>query len=856
MIDPRKFFYLFCFFCVAVSNSPLGAEPLRQDININRDWKFQLGDYPGAEVTAYDDSTWQAIGLPHSFSIPYFLSKDFYIGYGWYRKHFDVKPEWANKRIFLQFEGAFQDAEIFVNGTSIGEHKGGYTGFSMDITQAAKPGDNLIAVRLNNKWNPRLAPRAGEHTFSGGIYRDVSLIVTDPLHVTWYGTFVTTPEISTDSAKVNVKTEVENDGAASASCTVHQQVIDPDGKPVAEVESVQTVAPGATVVFDQTTEAISTPKLWHPDHPFLYSVKTTLKNGSTPVDEVASPLGFRWMKWTADQGFFLNGEHYYFHGANVHQDRAGWGDAATDAAIYRDVKMIKDAGFDFIRGSHYPHSPALTDACDKLGVMLWSENCFWGTGGASREGGWTASAYPIDSQDEADFEQSVKDSLRDEIRIHRNHPSVVIWSMCNEVFFSDKKVMDKVKNLLKALVQETHDLDPTRSAAIGGAQRGDLDKLGDVAGYNGDGAHLFLNPGIPSVVSEYGAVLKPTPGDYDAYWGDLQTESFPWRSGQAIWCGFDHGSIGGFFRGQKGIIDYFRLPKRSWYWYRNEYKKIPPPEWPHDGTPAKLQLTASNTTITGTDATDDCQLIVTVHDADDKPISNSPPVTLTIESGPGEFPTGPSITFDPKSDIIIRDGQAAIEFRSYYAGQSVIRASSDGLPDAKLTITTVGAPDYIPGQTAPAASRPYSRAIDTTSDHPTDLVNIAKLRPTRASSEMPDHTGRFACDEDPSTFWSASDEQPEAWLEIDLESVYRVSNVKLTFPGSGAYRYKIELSTDGETWSKVIDQTDGSSLQPVRTDSCSPDSIGKLLRVTLTGLPAGTPAQISEVEVFGTPFTP
>jgi len=141
-----------------------GSEPLRETINFNRDWKFKLGDYPGAEAPTYKDSDWFAIGLPHSFSIPYFLSKDFYIGYGWYRKSFDCKPEWANKRIFLQFEAAFQDAEVYVNGSRIGEHKGGYTGFSMDITAAVKPDANVIAVRLNNKWDPRLAPR-GTHVF-------------------------------------------------------------------------------------------------------------------------------------------------------------------------------------------------------------------------------------------------------------------------------------------------------------------------------------------------------------------------------------------------------------------------------------------------------------------------------------------------------------------------------------------------------------------------------------------------------------------------------------------------------------------------------------------------------------------
>jgi hypothetical protein len=151
--------------------------------------------------------------------------------------------------------------------------------------------------------------------------------------------------------------------------------------------------------------------------------------------------------------------------------------------------------------------------------------------------------------------------------------------------------------VLKDLVALSHELDPTRPAAIGGAQRGEIDKLGDVAGYNGDGATLFLNPGIPSVVSEYGSTVSDRPGRYEPGWGDLQTEQFKWRSGQALWCAFDHGSIAGHF-GSMGMVDYFRLPKRQWYWYRNEYRHIPPPCVAGSGTPARLQLTADKTSFT------------------------------------------------------------------------------------------------------------------------------------------------------------------------------------------------------------------------------------------------------------------
>jgi len=436
------------------------------------------------------------LNLPHSFSMPYFAADRFYTGYGWYRKQFDLPSGASGQRVTLEFDGVFQVAEVFVNGQRVGQHRGGYTGFEVDITAALKRKKNVVAIRVNNLWDARLAPRAGEHTFSGGIYRDVRLVVAAPVHVAWYGTTVTTPQVSTESATVNVKTEVVNESKSAKNMGLRTLILDASGAPVAQMESTQSIPAGATNVFDQTSAAIASPKLWSPAHPNLYTVKSIVLDGKKAVDDFTSPLGFRWFKFTADQGFFLNGEHYYFKGANVHQDHAGWGDAVADSGFFRDVGLVKGAGMDFIRGSHYPHAPAFSDACDRLGVLFWSENCFWATTGFRSP--WAASGYPNNPADEPEFQASVKASLRDMIRIHRNHPSIIVWSMCNEVFFSSNQ--DKMKGLLTKLVDETHQLDPTRPAAIGGCQRGGLDKLGDVAGLNGDGATALLEVADDRVV--------------------------------------------------------------------------------------------------------------------------------------------------------------------------------------------------------------------------------------------------------------------------------------------------------------------------------------------------------------------
>jgi beta-galactosidase len=233
-------------------------------------------------------------------------------------------------------------------------------------------------------------------------------------------------------------------------------------------------------------------------------------------------------------------------------------------------------------------------------------------------------------------------------------------------------------------------------------------------------------------------------------------------------------------------------------------------------------------------------------------LNNSPPVTLAIESGPGEFPTGPSITFEPNSDITIRDGQAAMEFRSYYAGKTVIRATSPGLKDATIEITSLGEPKFVAGKTPSAKARPYVRFTGTTATP--SLLTFGLNNPTRASSETSGHTGRMANDGSAATFWQADATDKNAWLLVDLERVVTVNRTKLTFPTEGNWQYKIEISDNGDTgWKLIADQTQTTATAKDRTDSAQGGAIqGRFLRVTVTGLPAGQPAGLAEAEVSGT----
>lgn len=837
----------------------------RQTELLNGGWSYKQGDIPEAANAGFDDSRWEPVGIPHSFSIPYFMAKDFYVGYGWYRKSLRLSEEDVQKTLYLDFDGVFQQAEVFVNGRKAGEHTGGYTGFRIPISSCVHAGENVIAVRVNNIWRADVAPRAGEHTFSGGIYRNVHLVKVDPLHIDWYGTYVTTPGLAKtngDSSPVIVETDVRNEGREKVRFILETYIIDNKGKKIGKAVRASAVADGGTVVkLRQQTEALTRPVLWSTEHPVLYRVISLVYKNDRLVDKYETPFGFRWFEWTADKGFFLNGKHLYIKGANVHQDQAGWGDAVTDSASARDVQMMKDAGFDFIRGSHYPHSPAFVDACDRKGMLFWSEAPFWGIGGFKPDGYWNASAYPVNDRDKAGFEASALAQLREMIRIHRNHPSIIAWSMSNEAFFSAPEAMDGVRGLLKKMVDESHRLDSTRPAAVGGAQRplgdGRIDRIGDIAGYNGDGATQpdFQRPGVANIVSEYGSVTAERPGTYGPGWGDLRKndtwKGYPWRSGQAIWCGFDHGSIAGSALGKMGIVDYFRIPKRSWYWYRNAYKGIAPPAWPKDEAPAILKLVPSKTTEIRADGTEDVHLGVMICDAQGDIVNRSPAVTLKVISGPGIFPTGKSITFREDSDIRILEGQAAITLRSYYAGVTVVEASADGLPSVRLALNFIAAPAYVEGQSQEMPDHLYRRfeAAQTILDA---VQQFGFNNPAFASSSAGGRAPGLATDGDKATYWQPSPEDNSPYWILDTEKRLLLKQVAIVFAEKCVHRFKIELSDDRVNWRLVKDlSSSGVPSSTLTVNLAAPDLKGRFVRLSFGAVGKDEATRLAEVNVKG-----
>lgn len=670
--------------------------------------------------------------------------------------------------------------------------------------------------------------------------------------------------IAAKHSNVAVQTEVKNDSDSAKDVMVQQQVVNKENEVIAEFSSeTKSMQAGETYNFDAVSNKIENIELWSPDNPYVYKVYTTVFSNGTAVDTYESPLGFRWVQWRND-GLYLNGERTHIFGANAHQDHAGWCDAVSDEGFYNDVAMIKEAGMNFIRGSHYPHDPAYATACDEQGMMFWSECCFWGYGGGGGKDSkpvmaasdWMKDPYPQSKKYEEPFEQSCMDALRDMIRVNRNHPSIVNWSMGNEVFFTGYKTQDKCKALVNKMRNYSHELDPTRKAAMGGVQRNDYDDLSicDIAGYNGDGGKLYDTCDMPNIVSEYGSKTADRPGEFRPYYHDIEKEGdkynytiFPYSAGLVLWCAFHHGTIAGTDLARMGMIDYYRLPLKTWYWYRENMGTGEAAEFSKKGTATKMQLTTSTDTVTN-DGKKDAKLIVTMVDDNNEWVNETKDVTLTVKSGPGIFPGGKTFTF--KKGDSMRDGKASIEFRSYYSGDTVITASAEGLPDAKITIHT----EDVTGDENDTEPNGFYNAKRwaSTSDKISEpsaygSSNLVTNHPIFPSCGR--NTGLNATDGNKNTAWVADVSGSGQYWMLDLEIAQNLYKAKLSFDKT-PYPYTIEVSTDGELWKKVAQQSKETiSVRP--TEETINGEPARFVKVTFNDVPSNEYAFLSEIELYG-----
>jgi beta-galactosidase len=399
------------------------------DSSWNQGWKFHLGD---ADQTA-DDRGWVDVALPHTPRIESPENVDHHFqGYCWYHKHFPAEPAWMGRKVQLRFDGAMQVAEVWLNGKLLTVHKGGYLPFTMDLTPGLDwNADNLLAVRLDNRDQSTVPPGKPlanlDFTYQGGLYRDATLIVTDPLHITDVfeanrvaggGIFIRTESADATNATIFVQADVQNDAANASDTSIQFTALDPRGQSAAAIK-IGPYHLGARTNFEFTTNlTIARPCLWHPDHPFLYNLDTKLWREDKTIQTVDTHFGIRTLAYDDKLGFVLNGTPVTIRGANRHQDYPWLGNAVPDNAQYRDLKRLKTAGFNFLRLAHYPQSQAVMDACDELGLMV-----------SVCTPGWQW--WNNDPQ----FRDLARQDVREMVRWHRNHPSVIMWEVSlNETY--------------------------------------------------------------------------------------------------------------------------------------------------------------------------------------------------------------------------------------------------------------------------------------------------------------------------------------------------------------------------------------------------------------------------------------
>jgi len=563
-------------------------------INFNDGWKFYLGASSTAHETDFNDSSWDNITLPHDFSIfqDFTTSGEGESGFlpggtGWYRKSFTVPKALDGKTIVLNFDGVYKDTNVYVNGESIGEHHYGYTSFAFDLTDKLicdGKTQNLIAVKADHQL-------PSSRWYSGsGIFRDVSLIVTNPVHVARYGTFVTTPNLKdsdgTDGT-VNIAVEVQNDSDAAADVTVRNTVYEKDGTKVGSSTQTTASVPAGETQTAEASIAITSPKLWSTETPNLYYVQTEILKGSDIIDTYDTEFGFKWFEFVDNEGFYLNGDALKINGVCMHHDQGALGSAAYYDAIYRQMSTMKNMGVNTIRITHNPGSEVLVDICNELGLLVieeffdgwaWPKNENSNDFAKHFNANLTADNQIIDGNSKMTWAEFV---LKSTVKRGRNDASIILWSLGNEI--NEGSGGGPWNEIADDLIRWTKELDETHPVTSGSNRRslstpGDtgvpivnqkIYEAGGVPGYNyGDLTSMTaLHERYPVMLwsetvspnnsrgiyttqtSQANADGKFHLTSYDTScvgWGKTAHASmYPtlttdWIAGECIWTGFDY----------------------------------------------------------------------------------------------------------------------------------------------------------------------------------------------------------------------------------------------------------------------------------------------------------------------------
>ncbi len=591
----------------------------RQRLLMDYGWSFTTGDPAGAEQPDFDDTGWRQVDLPHDWSIegPYDQNaptggRGGYLptGVGWYRRTFTVPERASGRRVTIEFDGVYENSDVWVNGHHLGSRPYGYISFAYDLTPHLVGGANVVAVRVDNSHQPNTRWYSGS-----GIYRHVWLVVTDHLHIGHWGTFVTTPEVDTAAALVNVSTRIVNEGTSERSGILRSVILDASGREVARAEAPFSLGAGEGNELAQQLH-VAAPARWSLDTPVLYTLKATVLDAAgRSVDEVDTPFGIRHIAFDADRGFLLNGSRVKMLGVNLHHGGGPVGAAVPEAVWERRLMLLKEMGVNAVRTAHNPPAPEFLDLCDRLGVLVMNEAFDEWTHGKVE---WGYHRY---------FADWAERDLVDFIQRDRNHPSVVLWSLGNEI---GEQHAPGGAEVLRMLADIAHREDPTRPITTGndhiyaddGATTVEFLELLDVVGYNyvdrwHERRELYAEQdrhahpdwkliGTESVVvwatrGEYSLGDDPERVQPNYTTGMIRAEQL-WRyvalhdyfAGDFMWTGIDY--LGESFWPRKnstsGVLDLVGFPDDGYFFYQSRWTEAPMihlfPHWNWPGREGQL----------------------------------------------------------------------------------------------------------------------------------------------------------------------------------------------------------------------------------------------------------------------------
>jgi beta-galactosidase len=577
---------LSAFFCIFISNAQKKPSEIQKSQRIekiiNSQWTFNY--FPtesadnGYESPGFNDSGWPAISIPHTWSTfettgelhPFIRNAAetdnpyWWIGWGWYRKHFSINSEYSDRKVFIEFEGVQKYCKVWLNGKYLGDHKGAYGSFDFDITQYIKPGeDNVLAVAVNNQQKDefQIPPMAaGNFNVYGGIYRDVTIVLKNNLYIPMQGsasheggTFVTTPLVTEKEGIVRVQTWVKNDNPQKKSCTLNTLITDATGKIVQEIKTIAVIDPGQLYKFDQTSKAIKNPHLWSPEDSYLYKIISEVIDGREVTDTYISPLGFRWFRWDYKEDFlYVNGKKMIIHGGNRHQEYPWLGDAIPKWITVMDyLDMAENLNYNFMRTAHYPNDKLVYDLADKYGIVIDEESP-----------SIKNQLFSVEIQ-----EQQMKEMIRRD----RNHPSIMFWSMGNE---TNHAVDSKF-----AVAEDTTRIITARRVLDGSA--------GVYVKHTDDNLAIenLLRCTIRGWYNTDVKDLEPSDGQHcgtEEHQQNMLRASGLFGTGNlCTWLYEDHGADREYLNSPllhvnpKGYVDVYRVPKYAYYFWQATYYDKP-----------------------------------------------------------------------------------------------------------------------------------------------------------------------------------------------------------------------------------------------------------------------------------------